>query len=80
MKAAIALLSDHHIQNSARKMVFELSQLGGVNFFGSLLPAHICLKQTFTFESMETFEAKFDSFSERVQPFHIDLDHIYYGE
>ena len=61
-------------------MVFELSQMGDVKFFGSLLPAHVSLKQTFTFESMDTLETWFDSLSRRVAPFRIELDHVYYDE
>lgn len=48
MKAAIALLSDCHVQNVARKMVYQIGRMGDVKFFGSLLPAHVSLKQTFT--------------------------------
>lgn len=80
MKAAIALLSDYHVQNVARKMVYQINQFGGVQFFGSLLPAHVSLKQPFTFEDINTLEIWFDSFSKRVSPFSIELDHIYYGE
>ncbi len=78
MKAAIALLSDHHVQNIARKMVHEINQRGNIMFFGSLLPAHVSLKQPFTFESLDTLEDWLDSFSQRVAPFRIELDHIYY--
>ena len=78
MKAAIALLSDHHVQNVARKMVYQISQLGQVGFLGSLLPAHVSLKQPFTFESMHALETWFDSFSTRVRPFRIELDRVYY--
>lgn len=78
MKAAIAFLSDYHVQNVARKMVYEINQRAGIQFFGSLLPAHVSLKQPFTFENMETLEGWFDLFSQRVSPFRIDLDRIYY--
>lgn len=80
MKAAIALLSDHHIQNIARKMVYEINQRAGVEFLGSLLPAHVSLKQPFTFESMDVLEDWFESFSKRVQPFRIELECVYYDE
>ena len=65
MKAAIALLSDFHVQNIVRRMVFEISQYGDVEFFGSLLPAHVSLKQPFSFESMDTLQEWFESFSQR---------------
>lgn len=80
MKAAIALLSDHHVQNVARKMVYEISQHGRINFLGSLLPAHVSLKQPFTFESMENLEDWFESFSKKVVPFRIELEQVYYRE
>lgn len=80
MKAAIALLSDDHVQNVARKIVYEINQISGVRFFGSLLPAHVSLKQTFTFEDMSMLETWFDSFSAQIKPFRIQLDHVYYGE
>ena len=80
MKAAIALLSDHHVQNFVRKMVYDIHQRASVKFFGSLLPAHVSLKQPFTFESMDTLETWFASFSRRVSPFQIELDHVYYDQ
>jgi 2'-5' RNA ligase len=80
MKAAIALLSDFHVQNAARKMVYEISQRAQVTFIGSLLPAHVSLKQPFAFENMYSLETWFDSFSKGVHPFRIELDHIYYDE
>ncbi len=78
MKAAVALLSDYTVQNAARHMVYEIGQLAPVEFLGSLLPAHVSLKQPFTFESMDALEGLFDSFSRQVTPFQIELDHIYY--
>lgn len=80
MKAAIALLSDFHVQNIVRRMVFEISQYGEIEFLGSLLPAHVTLKQPFTFESMDTLQEWLDSFSQRTPPMTIHLDHIYYDE
>ena len=38
MKAAIALLSDFHVQNIVRRMVFEISRYADIEFLGSLLP------------------------------------------
>jgi hypothetical protein len=78
MKAAIALLSDFHVQNVARRMVFEISQRAQVQFLGSLLPAHVSLKQPFTFENMDSLEDWFESFSRTVQPFRIQLERVYY--
>ena len=78
MKAAIALLSDHHIQNVARRMVFEISQRTHVEFLGSLLPAHVSLKQPFTFENMDTLEEWFEALSRKIQPFENQLERFYY--
>jgi 2'-5' RNA ligase len=80
MKAAIALLSDHHVQNTARRMVYEIGRLERVRFVGSLLPAHVSLKQPFTFEDMQILEDWFETFSSQVAPFRIELDRIYYEE
>src|SRR5512139_2401098 len=80
MKAAIALLSDFHVQNVARRMVYEIHRHGGIKFFGSLLPAHVSLKQPFTFEDMDMLEEWLESFSREIAPFRIDLERVYYGE
>jgi 2'-5' RNA ligase len=80
MKAAIALLSDYLLQNMARKMVYAIHQRAPIQFFGSLLPAHVSLKQPFTFEDLESLEAWFNSFSRQVSPFQIEFDHVYYDQ
>ena len=78
MKAAIALLSDYTVQNAVRRMVYEIRGHAEIEFLGSLLPAHVSLKQPFAFESMDALEGWFDSFSKRVSPFRVGLDHVYY--
>jgi 2'-5' RNA ligase len=80
MKAAIALLSDYRVQNIARELVFEINRRGGIKFFGSLLPAHVSLKQPFTFENMEVLETWFDSFCKQVAPFRLELGPVYYEQ
>jgi len=80
MKAALAVLADYQVQNLARRMVFELSQNYEMEFFGSLLPSHVSLKQPFAFESMDRLEAWFDSLATRTAPFEVELDAIYYAE
>ncbi|HSL42906.1 MAG TPA: 2'-5' RNA ligase family protein [Anaerolineales bacterium] len=80
MKAAIALLSDFPAQNIARRMVYEICQHAGIDFLGALLPAHVSLKQPFTFEDIDTLEEWFDSFSSRTAPRRIEFEHIYYDE
>ena len=61
MKAAIALLADYPVQNAVRRMVYEIGQRAPVEFLGSLLPAHVSLKQPFTFESIDALEEWFTS-------------------
>jgi len=80
MKAAIALLSDYAVQNIARKMVYEICQQDQIEFLGALLPAHVSLKQPFTFESMEVLENWYDGFSKQLTPFPIELDRVYYDQ
>jgi 2'-5' RNA ligase len=80
VKAAIALLSDYQIQNIARRMVYGINQIAQIKFLGSLLPAHVSLKQPFTFESMGKLETWFESISHSISPFPIELDHVYYKQ
>jgi 2'-5' RNA ligase len=80
MKAAIALLADFHVQNVARRMVYEIHRHDGIKFLGSLLPAHVSLKQPFEFEDMSSLEEWFESFSREIKPFRIDLERVYYNE
>lgn len=62
-------------------MVFAISQqAANFEFFGSLLPAHVSLKQPFVFEKMSKLEAWFDSFAARISPLEISLDAVYYAE
>lgn len=78
MKAAIALLSDYPVENVVRRMVYDIGQIAQIEFLGSLLPAHVSLKQPFTFESMTALEEWFTSLSSRVNPFRIELNRVYY--
>lgn len=80
MKAAIALLADYHVQNIARKMAYQISQLGEVGFFGSQLPSHVSLKQPFPFENMDVIEDWFELFSKKVHTFPIQLERVYYSQ
>ena len=73
MKAAIALLANYQAQNFARRIVFELEQTHQIDFLASLLPAHISLKQPFSFEDMGRLEGFFDSLAARIAPFQIEF-------
>jgi 2'-5' RNA ligase len=61
-------------------MVFEIAQRGNVEFFGSILPSHVSVKQAFAFESLPRLESWFDSLAQRIAPFDMTLDDIYYTE
>jgi 2'-5' RNA ligase len=78
MKAAFVLLADYKTQNFLRKIVFALEQNYQIDFCGSLLPAHVSLKQPFAFENMEKLEPYFDALAASIPPFMIELDEIYY--
>ena len=80
MKAAIALLANYPTQNFARRMVYEMRQYAEIEYFGSLLPSHVSLKQPFSFEVMPPLEHWFDTLAMRIQPFEIKLDSVYYSE
>lgn len=77
MQAAIVLLAGSHVQNYARRMVFELNTRFGVPFFAAQLPAHVSLKQPFVFEDMAALEGYFDAFAAQIAPFEITLDRLY---
>jgi hypothetical protein len=80
MKAAIALLANNQVQNYARRIVYELERESRIDFMGSLLPAHVSLKQPFAFEEMSRLESYFDLLAAQIRPFQIVLDEIYYTE
>jgi 2'-5' RNA ligase len=80
MKAAIALLAGHEIQNFVRRIVYDLNKQYGIGFLASLLPAHVSLKQPFSFESMEKLERYFDVLAASITPFEIELDKVYHAQ
>ena len=80
MKAAIALFASHEVQNFVRKIAFDLNRQYGVDFVASLKPAHITLKQAFSFESMERLERYFDMLARSTPPFEIELDKVYHAQ
>ena len=80
MKAAVVLLADYKTQNFARRILFELEQEYQIDYLASLLPAHVSLKQPFSFENMETLENYFDLLATQIAPFKIQLNEIYYAE
>jgi 2'-5' RNA ligase len=80
MKAAIALLANREIQNHVRRIVYDLNRKYGIGFLASLLPAHVSLKQPFSFNSMERLETYFAMLSKDVEPFVVELDRVYHTQ
>ncbi len=80
MKAAIALLANREVQNYIRRIVFDLNRKYGIRFLASLLPAHVSLKQPFSFDDMEKLEKYFDKLAEDIEPFVLELDSIYHTQ
>jgi 2'-5' RNA ligase len=80
MQAAIVLLADYGVQNYARRIVIELNQRSGVEFFASLMPAHVSLKQPFAFESLDALDRYTETLASQITPFKIQLDSLYADE
>jgi 2-polyprenyl-3-methyl-5-hydroxy-6-metoxy-1,4-benzoquinol methylase len=60
-------------------MVYDLDRQYGIGFLTSLLPAHVSLKQPFSFESMELLEGYFDALAASIPPFTVELTHVYHA-
>ena len=78
MKAAVVLLASSEIQNFSRRVVYDLDRQYNRPFIGSVLPAHVSLKQTFAFEEMPPLESWFDRLAASIKPFQIELDRFYH--
>jgi len=59
-------------------MVYDLNRQYGIGFLASLLPAHVSLKQPFSFESMERLEGYFDALAASIAPLKIELGSVYH--
>ncbi len=80
MKAAIVLLSDAVVHNFARRAAVELNLRRQVGFYAALLPAHVSLKQPFTFDSLDRLDEYAAGLARRTAPFEIRLDRFYTAE
>jgi 2'-5' RNA ligase len=80
MKAAIAVLTNREVQNFVRRISFDFHKKYDIPFLASLLPAHISLKQPFSFASMDLLELYFDTLAQNIEPFVVELDHFYYTQ
>lgn len=79
MKAGITILTDYSVQNYIRKIAYMLSENYEIPFNASLLPAHISLKQPFSFESLPDLEDYCDSLAAKIAPFPVELVEFYTG-
>ena len=80
MKAAIGLYASYEVQNFVRKIVYDLHRRYGVEFAASLNPAHVTLKQAFSFASMERLEQYLNRLAASTAPFEIELDRVYHAQ
>ncbi len=80
MKAAIGLYASYEVQNFVRKIVYDLYRRYGVEFAASLNPAHVTLKQAFSFASMERLEQYLNRLAASTAPFEIELDRVYHAQ
>ena len=80
MKAAVVLLADYPVQNFVRRIAVDLNRNYQVDFFSSLLPPHISLKQPFLIEDLEDLDHYLNTLAKQIAPFEIFLDRIYHEE
>jgi 2'-5' RNA ligase len=73
-------LADYKVQNYARRVVYEMDREHSIELLAALVPAHVTLKQPFSFESMARLEEYFDSLAAGITPFRIEFDKVYYTE
>lgn len=71
MRATFALLTDWQAQNVIRKLAVELDSDHKIGLLGSLLPAHVSLKQPFQITSLHAVEAFFDEWAASIEPFDV---------
>lgn len=71
MRATFVLLTDPETQNAMRKLAVELDTEYGAGLAGSLLPAHVSLKQPFQIAHLSALEAYFDEWAASVEPFDV---------
>jgi len=62
------------------RIVYDLNRQYGIGFLASLFPAHVSLKQPFSFESMEVLEAYLDALAASSTPFGVKLERIYHAQ
>jgi 2'-5' RNA ligase len=77
MKAALVLLSDIAVQNTARRIAVRLCAEKGLPFYAAALPSHVSLKQPFAFDDFECLDAFCERFAASVAPFDLTLDRFY---
>ncbi len=80
MKAAIVLLAGRETQNFCRRVLLKLAIQQPIEFFAALLPAHVSLKQPFSFEDLDALDRYTTALAARIAPFEIYLDRFYSNE
>jgi len=76
MKAAFALLFDHRVHNTVKKLAVEMHQKYRIGFAGSQLPPHVSLKQPFLISDLPAIEAFFDHFAASIDPVDITFPSV----
>jgi 2'-5' RNA ligase len=69
MRATFVLLTDWETQNFMRKLAVELDTELRTGLTGSLLPAHVSLKQPFQITDLHAVETYFDQWATTIRPF-----------
>ena len=75
-----AFVDSYRKRINRKQPVFDLNRQYGIEFLASLLPAHVSLKQPFTFENMEELERYFEALARSIEPFEIELDKVYHTQ
>jgi 2'-5' RNA ligase len=73
MRAAFALLVDHHVHNVMRKLAVEFHARYGTGLLAAVLPTHISLKQPFPVDDLAALETYFDGLARSLEPIPITL-------
>jgi 2'-5' RNA ligase len=71
MRATFVLLTDWETQNFMRKLAVQLDTTHQIGLSGSLLPAHVSLKQPFQITDLHAVETYFDEWAASTEPFDV---------
>ena len=71
VRATFVLLTDWETQNGMRKLAVELDAEHATGLAGSLLPAHVSLKQPFQIADLHALDTYFDEWAASIEPFDV---------